>query len=146
MMMKEDHYEEGDKCPQEGCSGVLDWYDDPDISCSCHICAPCSKCTDSRLCCTECGEEVEDLEEDKWDTPQGKSAVSFLKEWMKPKELDNSKIDYYSRSHTHFSMIKEGVYPKGTTQEEVYKEVAGSFGGRFESFSEGKFKFIAYTD
>lgn len=30
--------------------------------------------------------------------------------------------------------------------EEVSKVVNGTFGGRFEYFSDGKFKFIAYTD
>ena len=43
-------------------------------------------------------------------------------------------------------MIKEGVYPEGMTSQEVYKEVQGTFGGRFERFDSGRFKFIAYTD
>lgn len=43
-------------------------------------------------------------------------------------------------------MIKEGVYPDGTTIQEVRKVVDGTFGGGFESFRNGKFKFIAYTD
>jgi hypothetical protein len=30
--------------------------------------------------------------------------------------------------------------------EDVRKEVDGTFGGRFEYFEDGKFKFIAYTD
>ena len=48
--------------------------------------------------------------------------------------------------HTGFSQICEGVYPKGTTMAEVEKKVRGSFGGRFEHFGNGKFKYIAYTD
>ena len=48
--------------------------------------------------------------------------------------------------HTGFSQICEGVYPKGTTMAEVEKKVRGSFGGRFEYFRDGKFKYIAYTD
>ena len=43
-------------------------------------------------------------------------------------------------------MIKEGVYPEGMTKEQVREKVKGSFGGRFESFGNGKFKYIAYTD
>lgn len=60
--------------------------------------------------------------------------------------LDPTKLDYRNREHTHFTMIKEGVYPEGMTMEEVRKEVDGTFGGRFEYFDKGKFKFIAYTD
>jgi hypothetical protein len=43
-------------------------------------------------------------------------------------------------------MIREGVYPDGTSQEQVRELVKGTFGGRFESFGGGKFRFIAYTD
>lgn len=43
-------------------------------------------------------------------------------------------------------MRKTGVYPAGTTQAEVEAVVAGTFGGRFESFGDGKFDYIAYTD
>ena len=63
-----------------------------------------------------------------------------------PRPLDNSKIDYRVKMHTHFSMIKEGVYPEGTSREEVESVVRGTFGGRFELFENGKFRYIAYTD
>ena len=43
-------------------------------------------------------------------------------------------------------MIKEGVYPAALSREEVENEVRGTFGGRFEYFKDGKFKYIAYTD
>ena len=65
---------------------------------------------------------------------------------FKPKPLDNTKIDYRNKMYSSSSMIKEGVYPEGTTKDEVRKVVNGTFGGRFESFGGGKFKFIAYTD
>jgi len=64
----------------------------------------------------------------------------------KPRPLDNTKIDFRSRSHSSCSMIKEGVYPEGTTKEEVMARVKGTFGGSFEYFRDGKFKFIAYTE
>jgi hypothetical protein len=63
-----------------------------------------------------------------------------------PRPLDPSKIDWRNLVHTHFTMIKEGVYPEGTTREEVEKLVRGTFGGRFEYFKDGKFKYIAHTD
>jgi hypothetical protein len=43
-------------------------------------------------------------------------------------------------------MLKRGVYPEGTTQAEVEKEVRGTFGGRFNSFGNGHFEYVAYTD
>lgn len=52
-----------------------------------------------------------------------------------PRPLDATKVDWH-----------KGVYPEGTGIEEVRKLVDGTFGGRFEHFGGGKFKFIAYTD
>jgi hypothetical protein len=43
-------------------------------------------------------------------------------------------------------MIKQGVYPEHMTLAEVEKEVVGTFGGRFEYFGGGRFKYVAYTD
>lgn len=62
------------------------------------------------------------------------------------RKLDPTKLDWHSFSHTNASMIKRGVYPEGMTQDEVRKQVDGSFGGRFEQFGNGTFEFIAYTD
>jgi len=76
--------------------------------------------------------------------------------WRKEQErlrnipLDNTKVSWRDRPHTNFSMIKEGVYPQSgdavADRAMVRKEVDGTFGGRFEYFGDGKFKFIAYTD
>jgi len=55
-------------------------------------------------------------------------------------------ITWKDRSHTNASMIREGTYPPGTTREEVERLVRGSFGGRFEQFGDGRFKYVAYTD
>lgn len=67
-------------------------------------------------------------------------------EAWEPRPLDPTKIDWYSKSHTNSSMIKEGVYPEGVTQQQVREAVSGTFGGRFEHFGNGRFKYIAYTD
>lgn len=64
----------------------------------------------------------------------------------KPRQLDSTKIDYRSKMHTASTMIKEGVYPEGTQRGEVEAEVRGTFGGRFEQFGGGKFRYVAYTD
>ncbi|VVD29199.1 hypothetical protein [Paraburkholderia dioscoreae] len=60
--------------------------------------------------------------------------------------LDSTKIDWRNKSHTSASTIKEGVYPATATREDVEKAVRGTFGGRFEHFGDGRFKYIAYTD
>ena len=60
--------------------------------------------------------------------------------------LDVAKIDWHAKPHSNATMIKEGVYPEGTTRSEIEKLVRGTFGGRFEQFGGGKFKYIAYTD
>lgn len=62
------------------------------------------------------------------------------------RQLDPTKIDFHSLPHSSSSMIKRGVYPPGTTREQVEEKVRGTFGGRFDSFGDGKFQYTAYTD
>ena len=136
--MNESGYTEGELCNRNGCTGVIKEH--PVENCSCHINPPCSSCTSPRGYCESCGwEESEDeVVEQKYTgrvfTPQPS------------RELDETKIDWKSFSHTHFSMIKRGVYPIGTPIEEIRKAVNGTFGGRFNYCDSGKFEFIAYTD
>lgn len=133
------YHEEGDRCP-ECIKGHLR-YNKPQ-NCSCHISPPCSACTSARLECDNCGWE-DDSEEEKYVATEFPGLSQRI---VKPRPLDNTKVDYRSKGHTHFSMIKEGVYPLHMDISEVEKEVKGTFGGRFESFKDGKFKYIAYTD
>lgn len=80
----------------------------------------------------------------------------FWSKWAAEQErlhnmpLDDTKVSWRNRSHSSCSMIKEGVYPQSgdpaADRAMVRKEVDGTFGGRFEHFGNGKFKFIAYTD
>ena len=137
-------YEEGDKCP-ECHEGKLDWVRDG--SCSCHISAPCSNCVNKELECEKCGWRPENEPEYR-DIPVTPDFNGFFlpQREYKPRPLDNTKIDYRIKMHTGASQICEGVYPEGTTREDVEKKVRGSFGGRFEHFGDGKFKYIAYTD
>lgn len=132
-------YEEGDGCPQPKCGGKLAW-PKPE-NCSCHINPPCLACTRTVLTCKKCGWEDDPPPHRDIVVAEGLSMREY-----KPRPLDSSKIDYRRKMHTHFTMIKEGVYPDGTTRAEVEKVVKGTFGGRFESFGKGKFKYIAYTD
>jgi hypothetical protein len=45
----------------------------------------------------------------------------------KLRELDRTKIDWHTFSHTHFTQKCEGVYPEGTTMDQVQAKVNGTF-------------------
>ena len=142
-------FEEGQVCGREGCEGRIETRASKD--CSCHISPPCHSCTAPRNFCPECDwdEAGEPKPEPKPATPAEKD---FWAAWSKEQArlsnlpLDNTKVSWRSVAHSSCSMVKEGVCPEGTTREEVRKLVDGTFGGRFESFGGGRFKFIAYTD
>lgn len=136
----------GDTCWRNGCQGVIAEYEVE--NCSCHINPPCGACTTDRAYCSSCDWQASD-EVEKWNdlvckiNPADRNGT-----WLsvEPRPLDPRKIDWRSKSHTHSSMIKEGVYPEGTERAEVEKLVRGTFGGRFEHFRDGRFKYVAYTD
>lgn len=131
-------YEEADICP-ECHKGHL--YYPPVINCACHINPPCSACTNRNLTCDTCGYEPEEPEAVDIPITSGLAMREY-----KPKPLDPSKIDYRTKMHTAGSMIKQGVYPAGTSEEEVEQVVKGTFGGRFNRFGNGTFEYVAYTD
>lgn len=136
-------YEPGDTCRRSGCTGVL--AEQPVENCSCHISPPCAQCTEDRTFCPECGYEA------KYDTQFNEFIVNTAGKngayrcW-EPRPLDATKIDWRIRPHTHFTQVCEGCYPPGTSRKEVESRVVGTFGGRFESFGGGRFRYIAYTD
>lgn len=131
--------EEGDRCLQHGCDGRLRY---PRVTdCSCHISAPCSACTSSKLECDVCG-WIDDSPDETY--VQLAPGLAMLE--MRPRPLDPTKIDFRRQMHSNSSMKIVGVYPEGTTAAEVQAVVNGTFGGRFEKFANGHFVFIAYTD
>jgi len=132
----------GETCKRDGCVGVIDEYE-KEGCCSCHINPPCGYCVEDNLYCPVC----EWYSKDEPITPPVKAPnKDILFKRRTVDDLDNTKIDWISKSHTHFSMIKEGVYPEGVTSKEVLEKVKGTFGGRFNHFGNGKFKYTAYTD
>ena len=135
---------DGEICNRDGCDGIIEQSEID--SCSCHINPPCPACTEPRGYCPKC--DWDEKEEPVVIPKTTEADKKFLAELIanRDKPLDNTKINWKSYSHTHFSMIKEGVYPEGTTKAEVLNKVNGTFGGRFEHFGNGRFKFIAYTD
>lgn len=146
-------YCEGESCERDGCAGHIRIR--PSENCSCHISPPCSSCTSPRCYCDSCDWREEDEPEPEVK-PLAQAKKDYWAEWWKEQErlrnlpLDNTKVSWRSRSHSSCSMIKEGVYPDSGNRAVdivmVRKEVDGTFGGRFEHFGNGKFKFIAYTD
>ena len=136
-------YMEGDICLRSGCKGMVKEH--PVENCSCHISPPCGACTSPRCYCETCGwEESEDEIINDHVVSINKATGTYRS--CEPRPLDPTELDYHNKPHTHFTMIKEGVYPEGMTWQEVEREVIGTFGGRFAYFGNGKFKYIAYTD
>lgn len=134
--------EEGAICWRNGCQGHIAVR--PVENCSCHIHPPCGSCTEVSEYCPVCDWQAKDDDDFKF-VPTEYSSLS-IRETVKPRALDPRKIDYRITGHSNSSQLCEGVYPEGTTMEEVLKKVRGTFGGRFEYFDNGKFRYIAYTD
>ena len=148
MKLIEHGFKEGEKCerPVEGvgCTGVIAVAEVE--NCRCHINPPCSACTTPHEFCPECGWEAKD------DAVMSEGLIHILPGATfverKPRVLDRTKIDYTISMHSSSSQKVTGVFPPGTTQEEVRACVNGTFGGRFERWdvTGGNFTFIAYTD
>lgn len=137
-------YEAGETCNRKNCLGVIELCE-VENGCSCHINPPCPVCSNPREFCPECGyERIDDFGFNDYIVNIDRK--TSVHRYAERRILDTTKIDWYSKSHTHFSMIMEGVYPEGTTKEDVLKLVEGTFGGRFKYFQDGKFEYIAYTD
>jgi hypothetical protein len=133
---------EGETCWRNGCQGVI--AETKVEGCSCHINPPCSACTTPREYCPVCEWRAKD--EDYLDYAIRIDMSSGEVDWGKPRPLDPRKIDYRILPYCSSAQICEGVYPEGTTSEQVLERVKGTFGGRFEHFGNGRFKYIAYTD
>jgi hypothetical protein len=147
-LLPEPGYEEGSMCCRSGCAGVISQRD-PE-GCSCHINPPCGSCTEPREWCPECGWRLVDEETTFNDFKVGPVKANGAWTHYRPRPLDPAKIDWHSKSHTHSSMIKEGVYPPSgddaADRRAVEAAVKGTFGGRFNRFENGRFEYVAYTD
>lgn len=152
---------EGEYCLRDGCKGVIE-ASPKDGGCSCHLSAPCDYCTKQTEYCPICNwsAEKQQMEEDelflieywkkepeitrKLDEENDKRKLFYDKFSGK---IPTEKLEVMVESHTHFSMKKIGVFPKGSeTYESLFEKVKGTFGGRFELLTERTFIFIAYTD
>ncbi|MDC7248648.1 MAG: hypothetical protein PQJ49_01860 [Sphaerochaetaceae bacterium] len=156
-------YVAGETCNREGCKGIIEEHD-TDGGCACHLHAPCSYCETSREFCPECGWEGADEQYESYITWAASITEDQKAQWEKERQERQKKeeefwekyrsdepvdvITFRSKSHTHFSMEKIGMFPLGTSIDTVRAVVRGTFGGRFKQFNEktGRFHYIAYTD
>jgi len=154
-------YCKGEVCNRDGCKSLIQEHQS-DGGCSCHINPPCSWCETSREYCPGCGWDGKEEQDEyhinniyKPSEAQQKAWAEERRKWDESEQNFNAKFygkepitefECRRRSHTHFSMEVIGVYPDSMTMEEVAEKVRGTFGGRFEMFGKGKFKYIAYTD
>jgi hypothetical protein len=97
------------------CGGELIPYIDDDNSCSCHINPPCSKCTDERMVCEECG---------KIDYPKYEPIKSNYKPPVLKSDI-NSGIDYITKRSGGWHVVN-GTNRKGMTLSEI-KNKLGNF-------------------
>lgn len=142
-------FDSGETCNRNGCIGVIE--EGPrEGDCSCHISPPCGNCTTPREYCPVCDWRLVDDETTFNDFKVGPVKPNGAWTHYRPRPLDPSKIDYRIRSHTNSSQICEGVYPPSNDEtadrKAVLDRVRGTFGGRFERFGNGKFRYVAYTD
>lgn len=137
-------YTDGDTCNRAGCGGTIAFH--PSENCSCHIAPPCFSCTEATAFCPACGWEEKDdpLCIREITTIHIGEPFSFVERTKRI--LDPTKIDYRIEMHSSALQKVIGVYPEGTTSQEVEARVKGTFGGRFNSFKDGRFEYIAYTD
>ena len=152
-------YEKGDVCGRDGCVGIIAEHD-TELSCSCHIHPPCAKCTEPRQYCPECDWSAADEQDNKpVKMPTDKEIEGYKRqaeEWDRRRTLFYARyngkepietLEMRTESHTHFTQIVIGVFPKGTeTKSTLLPKIQGTFGGRWDRFTDTNFKYIAYTD
>lgn len=153
-------YAKGEVCNRDGCAGIIDQHES-NSGCSCHINPPCGYCETSREYCPVCewdGRE-EQIESQKIDPEIQKKNQEYFereqKKWDEARELFNKKfrgeipadkVEIRSESHTHFSMKRRAVFPKGTNWQDLLPQLKGSFGGRLSWKNDYSLEYIAYTD
>lgn len=160
--MKNIGYFKGEICNRNGCVGIID-EKLIDGCCSCHISPPCSYCTTAKEYCPECDWDAETEQqesesanvknflesgqrehyENRWQKTHDKEQL-FLQRYRG--ELPISEIDYRIQGHSSCSQKVIGFFPAGATRSQIEEKVKGTFGGRFASFNDRTFEYIAYTD
>lgn len=138
------NFEEGDICPTAYCAGVLEL---PKVeNCSCHISPPCGACTDNKLTCTACGEEIENEEPPVNHSVRPKPFAPFAGHEYKigeGKRLYNVFYDGSSGS----TMVFRGKIEGNVTKNEIYEKLGdGTFGHRGPHIIGDTFTYTKITD
>lgn len=118
----------------ECCGQPMVKYIDDDVSCSCHLNAPCSKCTDDRMICEICGEINTPIYQKSTNMP---AKVS----WAFDKPIEKDGVTYKIERSGAWTVAK-GIYASGKTQNEI-KNILGTFDKyslfKFRHFANNKF-------
>ena len=131
-------------CPE--CNVELEPYIDDEMSCSCHISAPCAKCCDDRMICPECGDIF--APDDFEPTPLEKAAMEIVKNNPIPRALLDYEIrekiqngefeDYTLRLNNESSFVIYDVYFSEKTFKKKptnLEEWIGGYVGRPNGFT-----------
>jgi hypothetical protein len=147
----------GETCGRNNCEGIIQEHK-KEGSCSCHINPPCSYCTTDNHYCPVCDWQGSDEQKNYGsDSPEN---IAYFKKQQENVSTQRElfyrryrgqeaieKLEIRHESHTHFSQKLLGVFPIGTeTRASIEPKVRGTFGGRFERFTDTTFEYIAYTD
>ncbi|GAN55220.1 hypothetical protein Tasa_041_015 [Tanticharoenia sakaeratensis NBRC 103193] len=148
-------WEEGENCPCSGCGGtVVISY--PKGGCSCHINAPCGRCTSSFLVCDACGEQEPESEvlPNSDLSYRHVGAGVFESYCRKPsKDLGNGRriFDYDYDSSSGSTMVFRGKYEGPVTGQDIIDALGvGTFGKRGPFLTgdkvSGSFTYTKITD
>lgn len=148
-------WEEGAECPNDGCRGhvIIDY---PDYNCSCHVSAPCSRCTSSFLVCDTCHDQEPEDETSYVPVISYRSIGMGIYEsyCVNPsKDLGNGKriYDYDYDSSSGSSMVYKGKYEGPVTPQDIIDALGvGTFGKRGPFLTgdkmSGSFTYTKITD
>jgi hypothetical protein len=148
--MQEEHgYNKGEICNREGCRGIIDEHDKD--GCSCHSAPPCSSCTRTYEYCPECDwDHQEEIEAEYAKRTIISDGITYILPKRKTiDDLDKSKIDWFHSGGWHSGTEITGVYPEGTTREDILRALRIAENPnmpRFKRFSDGIFTLTYFTD
>lgn len=133
-----------DVCNRDGCTGLMQEQDN-DACCSCHICPPCSHCTDMIFECDDCGAETDLAEPAKSSfTPR---PVKYKTTAERFTELADNEFNYVTIPGAYYWMEYKGKYPSEMPASDILSKFNTCFGYMWKKMpSNGTFHLKVYTD
>lgn len=121
-----------------------------DISCSCHISPPCSKCVSIGRygLCKKC-DDIIDFMDIGWNKPKSKPSRGISDRYIRKTrtidDLEDGVFGYISEpKYARTDYV--GKYPKGMTADELLDKFNTCFGYRGFSMKDGRFRLTVHTD